>query len=297
MEREELVQRAEESLRYGFEPEEIVKALRQDGYSDETINQVMTEVRDRLQSHNNGRQEQRERSSAGNRDQRKPEQAQENTGKQETAQNAVNPAESRAGGSTGHQDTITGVELTDDHYTLKQKLIRNKYRLYDQEDRLILKAKQKLFKLKEDIPFKDADDNTVFRVKAESMLDVAGDYTLVDEGTEEPVAILEKQWSFLHHKWKIKTGDNTEQLMARISSRGGVDMLRFIGDIVPYLPNVFAFVPHEYTIEDPEGREIGEIKGHFGLRDVYEIKVDETGDVPKETVIAASIAVDALEGN
>lgn len=269
MEDAELVQKAEESIKDGFSPEEVAKALRDDGYNDKKINRVMATVKQDLKK------------NYGNRNQR----------------DRQNYEKSNQSIGSKYKDTVTGADLTDSSYVLKQKFVRNKYRLYDRNEDLVLKAKQKLFRFKEDIPFKDSEDRPVFSVKAENYFDVAGDYTIIDESSGDPIAVLEKRWSLLHHKWRVKSGDNSERLLAKISSRGGIDILRFLGEMIPYLPNPFIFVPHKYAIEDPDGNEIGSISGHLSIRDVYDIELQENKRAPHETLVAASVAIDALQGN
>lgn len=190
-------------------------------------------------------------------------------------------------------DVIAGIDLTGNDYTVKQSLVRNKYNVYDEDETLVLKAKQKLFKLKEEFPFVDADDEPIFRIKAEGILDVAGDYTIVDEPSGEPIAVLEKNWTLLSHKWKVRS-PRDERLLARIESRGAVvELIRNL----PVVGLVTQFIPHAYTIESPDGAELGSISGRLSFRDVYDITIEDTGDAPKEALVAAAIAVDALEGN
>ncbi len=189
-------------------------------------------------------------------------------------------------------DLIKKVDLTKNEYIIRQKLLRNKYSIYDDEENLILKTKQKLFKIKEEFPFTDPEGNTVFQIKAEDIFDVAGDYAITTpEG--EPIAILDKNWTLLTHKWKIRDPKD-ERLLAKIESRGAiVELLRH----APFIRILTQFIPHKYTIEDPEENQIGSIEGKLSIRDEYRIKVGDTGSSPKESIIAGAIAIDALEGN
>ena len=190
-------------------------------------------------------------------------------------------------------DVVDGVDLTGDEYTVKQRLLRNKYRVFDGDGELILRAKQKLFKMKEEFPFTDPDGNAVFEIKAESILDHAGDYTITASGSGDAIAVLDKNWTLLTHKWKVRDPDD-ERLLAKIESRGAlVELLRNL----PYVSLVTGMIPHKYTIEDVDGNEIGEIAGQFSLADTYEITVEDSGDADKEALVAAAIAIDALEGN
>lgn len=189
----------------------------------------------------------------------------------------------------GTQDVIGGVDLTADEYTVQQSLIRNKYAVYGPDGDLVLRAKQKRFKVKEQFPFVDADGNTVFRVQAQNIFDIAGDYTITDEASGEAVAVLEKQFTFFKHVWRVRDPDGG--LLATIESESAiVEALRNFS-------TVFDLIPHSYTVEAPDGTDIGAIQGHFSIRDAYTISIGDTGDAPREALVAACIAIDALEGN
>jgi len=188
------------------------------------------------------------------------------------------------------QDVIRGVDLTDDEYHVAQSLIRNKFKVTDTDGTLVLRAKQKLFKMKEEFPFVDADGNEVFTVKAEGILDVAGDYTITEAGSGDPIAVLGKEFTLFKHEWTVKDPE-TNEVWAEIESRSA--LIQALRGLV----SLFALLPHKYTIEAPDGRHIGSIDGKFSIRDRYDIHIDDPGDVPKEALVAAAIAVDALEGN
>jgi uncharacterized protein YxjI len=187
------------------------------------------------------------------------------------------------------QRDIGGVVLDDDAYTVEQSHFRNKYKVYDSTGNLVLKSKQKMFKMKEEFPFYDADGNVVFRVKAKNVFDVAGDYVLVDERSGEPVVVLDKNFTFFHHRWTIRLPDGTE--LAEVASRSALlEALRSIIDVL-------SFLPHKYSITTPEGDSIGEIEGHFSLRDKYDVRIHDAESLPKTALVAGAIAIDALEGN
>jgi len=191
--------------------------------------------------------------------------------------------------ATAETDVVPGVALDADRYTVKQSLIRNKYAVYGPDGTLVLRAKQKLLKTKEEFPFVDADGEPVFRVKAQNFFDIAGDYTITAEGGDA-IAVLEKQFTFFKHVWRVRDPDD-ERLLATIESGSAVvEALRNFS-------TVFGLLPHSYTITGPDGERIGSIEGRFSLRDVYDVEIQETGDAPREALVAACIAVDALEGN
>ncbi len=184
---------------------------------------------------------------------------------------------------------IGGIVLDDNQYTVEQSYFRNKYKVYDSAGNLVLKSKQKLMKMKEEFPFFDANGNTVFRVKAKNVLDISGDYVLTEEGSDEPILVLTKNFTFFHHRWTIKHPDGTE--IADVASRSAV--LEALRSLIDFL----SFLPHKYSITTPDGKSIGEIEGHFSLRDKYDIRIHDTESIPKTALVVGAIAIDALEGN
>ena len=185
---------------------------------------------------------------------------------------------------------IRGLELTDDRYEVVQSLFRNKYKATDSAGNVVLRGKQKMFKLKEEFPFTDGDGNPAFTVKAGGILDVAGNYALIDDETDQPVVVLDENYTLFHDKWKIRDPD-TEAVIATIESKSRlVSFLRHISEI-------FSLIPHKYEITDPNGGHVGTIDGQFAFKDKYTVTIDDASDVPKEAVVAAAMVIDALEGN
>lgn len=185
--------------------------------------------------------------------------------------------------------SLSRIDFPDNRYVVKQKAVRNAYKVYNSADEEVLRTKQKLFKMKEEFPFTDPDGNPVFNIKAENIMDIAGDYALTDAETDEKIAVLSKEFSILVHKWTIDNADG--ERIASIESRGKIiGLLRGLSDI-------FDLLPHRYTVEDSQGNQIGSIKQSFTLlRDKYEIDINEDAG-NRESILAAAIAIDALEGN
>lgn len=184
-------------------------------------------------------------------------------------------------------DVIGGVDLSGDRYVIKQSLIRNKYAVEDGNGNVVLRSKQKMFRMREEFPFTDPDGNVAFRVKAKNVLDIAGDYALVDEASGETVAVIEKQFTLFTHVYRIRSPDG--DLWATIESESAVVMAlkSFVG--------VLGLLPHSYSITGPDGRSMGSIHERFSLRDIFDIEVGDTGDTPREAIVAAACAIDALE--
>ncbi|WP_254831994.1 LURP-one-related/scramblase family protein [Haloglomus salinum] len=185
---------------------------------------------------------------------------------------------------------IQGIELSDDRYTVVQSLIRNKYKAMDASGNVVLRGKQKMFKMKEEFPFTDGDGTDVFTVKAGGIIDVAGNYVLSDAQTGENLVILDNDYSILQDTWTIRDAE-TEAALAKIDSRGAATTIA--RNVLPF----GELIPHKYEITDASGNHVGSIEGQFSLKDTYEITIDDASDVPKEPIIAAAMVIDAIQGN
>jgi uncharacterized protein YxjI len=185
---------------------------------------------------------------------------------------------------------IEGIDLTDDRYTVEQSLVRNKYVARGADGNVVLRGKQKLFKLKEEFPFTDGEGNDVFTVKAGGVVDVAGNYVLSDAQTGERLVILDNDFSIFQDTWTIREAD-TGTAIARIDSRGALVTLAR-----NYLP-FGELIPHKYEITDADGGHVGNVAGQLSFRDRYEITIDDASDVPKEAVVAAAMVLDTIQGN
>ena len=185
---------------------------------------------------------------------------------------------------------IQGIDLSDDSYTVEQSLIRNKYKAMDATGNVVLRGKQKMFKMKEQFPFVDANGDEVFEVNAGGILDVAGNYLLTDTRTGEDVVVLDNDFSIFQDVWTIRDADSGDEL-AEISSRGA--LVTLARNFVPF----GGWIPHKYEITDKNGKHVGNIDGQFSLKDRYEITIDDASTVPKEPIIAAAMVIDAIQGN
>jgi uncharacterized protein YxjI len=190
---------------------------------------------------------------------------------------------------TGAYD-ISGLELNDDTYEVKQALVRNKYRAMDPRGNVVLRGKQELFKMKEQFPFVGPNDQEVFTVEAGGIIDVAGNYTLTDSQTDEPLLVLDNDYSLFRDVWKIRDADD-ERKLAEITSRGA--LVTLARNSLPF----GGWIPHKYEITDPDGNHVGNIDGQLSLKDEYQITIDDASSVPKEAVVAAAMVIDAIQGN
>ncbi|GAB3412045.1 hypothetical protein GCM10027435_04400 [Haloparvum alkalitolerans] len=183
---------------------------------------------------------------------------------------------------------ISTVDLDDDRYEVKQSAIRNKYVVRDSAGAVVLRGKQKLFKLKEEFPFVTGEDADAFTVKAGGIMDVAGNYAIIDAGTGEEVVVLDEDYSLFVENWTIRDPESGESLATIRSKHKLLSALR-------HLFSAANLVPNKYEIVDPDGTHVGDIEGKFSLRDTYTVTIDDASTVPKEAVVAAACILDALE--
>ena len=183
---------------------------------------------------------------------------------------------------------ISTVDLSDDRYEVKQSLVRNKYTVRDSAGNVVLRGKQKMFKLKEEFPFVTGDGEDAFSVKAGGIIDVGGNYAIVDAGTGEEVVVLDEDYSLFVENWTIRDPETGEALATIKSKNKLLSGLR-------HLVSVANLIPNKYEIFDADGGHVGDIEGQFSMRDAYTVTIDDASDVPKEAVVAAACILDALE--
>ena len=185
---------------------------------------------------------------------------------------------------------ISTVDLDDDRYEVKQSAIRNKYAVRDSTGDVVLRGKQKMFKMKEQFPFVTGDGEDAFTVKAGGIMDVAGNYAITDAGTGEEVVVLDEEFSLFVENWTIRDPDTGAPLATVRSKNKLLSALRHLVDVANLVPN-------KYEIFDADGGHVGDIEGKLSLRDTYTVSIDDASNVPKEAVIAAACILDALENN
>jgi len=183
---------------------------------------------------------------------------------------------------------ISTVDLSDDRYEVKQSMVRNKYAVRDSGGNVVLRGKQKMFKLKEEFPFVTGDDEDAFSVKAGGIVDIGGNYAIVDAGTGEEVVVLDEDYSLFVENWTVRDPETGEALATIKSKNKLLSALR-------HLVGAANLIPNKYEIFDADGGHVGDIEGKFSLRDEYTVTVDDASDVPKEAVVAAACVLDALE--
>ncbi|MUV56632.1 LURP-one-related/scramblase family protein [Halogeometricum sp. CBA1124] len=174
-----------------------------------------------------------------------------------------------------------------DHYEVRQKIrLGNKYRVYE-GDTPILESAQKKFRLKEDFRFTDPDTGDErFRVKADSVLDIASAYDIEDVETGERVGSVKRSaFSFFKHEYEL-LGPDGETVATVVEDNVPMALARrFLSTLIPF----------SYDIVSPTGETLGEASEAFAVRDKYEI--DLYGGVDPRLAVVGMVVIDAIEEN
>jgi uncharacterized protein YxjI len=173
-------------------------------------------------------------------------------------------------------------------YEVRQKIgIGTKYNVYESgSDDPILTAKKKKLRLKEDFRFTTPEGEEAFRVTADSVLDIAAAYDIVDSRTGERVGSVKREVaSILRHEYALLDADGEVVAFLREDNRVMAAVRRLITTLVPF----------SYDIVTPDGTSVGEVNERFSFRDTY--RIDLTGDVDPRLAVVGTVVVDAIEGN
>jgi uncharacterized protein YxjI len=177
------------------------------------------------------------------------------------------------------------------HYEVRQRVsLGNKYNIYENgSDDPVLRSAQKTFRLKEDFRFEDPETGEeVFRVKADSVLDISAAYDIVDSRTDERVGSVRRDaMSFLKHEYALLGPDG--EVVARVRE-----------DSVPLAVArrlVTTLIPFSYDVTSPDGATVlGEVSGQFSLRDKYTVDL-HSDEIDPRLVVIATVVIDAIEEN
>lgn len=182
-------------------------------------------------------------------------------------------------------------------YAVREELGAN-YGVYvGDADEPFLHSDQERLAIKEDFRFSEpASGEEVLWVKAESVLDVAAAYDVIDERTGEYVGSIQRSVSsILRHDYEIR--DHQGDLLATVTEDGWLRALvrRQITDALPFT----------YHVEGPDGERYGEISENLGFRDEYEITLEpadgksdtrETTALDPRLAVVAIVLIDEIEG-
>ena len=129
-------------------------------------------------------------------------------------------------------------ELNGDRFVLKRKLLKifgSGFVIEDTSGRVVLEAKQKAFRLREDIRLRDASGQEVLGIFARSILDFSAAYDVVDLQTGAKLGALRRKGlhSLIRDTWQVM--DAQDQAIGQIvedSLALGL-VRRFASNLVP----------------------------------------------------------------
>jgi len=192
------------------------------------------------------------------------------------------------------QDESTALGLSGTQYTVEQtgtdKNLRPEYEAKDVTGDTIFHCTHNMYEGNDTFPFITTDGTEVVTVEASGTWDVAGDYLLTDSQTGKELVVLDNDLSLLQDTWRIRDAED-ESLIAEISSRG---TLFTVGRKI--LP-IGQWIGHTFEITDAEGNSVGTIESEFAVFDQYEITITDSSSVPIDPIVAATVVIDAIQGN
>ncbi|PSH02280.1 MAG: hypothetical protein BRC26_01355 [Nanohaloarchaea archaeon QH_8_44_6] len=193
----------------------------------------------------------------------------------------------------------SGLDLTDSYYRIRQHLLLKRYSIYDENDNKVLKAKKKIFSIKTNIPFFKPEDgeDPVFRVISSRFPNISNNFKVRDEQKDDVMAVLDRKRTLLNQVWRIRDPQDKSIVATVYNESTMLQLLRSYGGMIPVIPNVFALIPHTYSVDDVSDNQIGELEGELSIRDEYDLNLNDSGQLERRDMISSIIAIDALEGN
>ncbi len=162
------------------------------------------------------------------------------------------------------------------------KLFGNEIRVTDADGRLVCWAKQKAFRLREDIRLyaDEARTREVLSIRARNVIDFSGTYDVVDSATGRSHGSLRRKgWkSLLRDAWEVWGPDERRIGTSTEDSQALAFLRRTVGG---------ALVPQRFDFE-LGGRQVGTYRGHFNP---FVFKGDYAPTVPPERELDPRLAV------
>lgn len=153
------------------------------------------------------------------------------------------------------------------------QLIGTNIRTYDDQDKLLCFAKQKAFKLREEVTFysDESQSNVLFKVKARNIVDLAGTYDMFDLNNNLMGSIRRKgiASTFVRDEWLIL--DNQEREIGQVTE----DSLA-LGVARRFIDFVALLIPQTYDVS-LNGQVVGsfkQVRNPFKVKYICEISSD-----------------------
>lgn len=188
--------------------------------------------------------------------------------------------------------TDRSIDRPGDEYVVVQPAIGNGHRVEDAAGTVVLEGTQERLVMGEETTFVDGDGRPALTVRAGPVLDLAGDYALVDATTDEPIVLLDPRFSMLTERWVLRDPE-TEAVVGEIENWSkATSFLRHL----PFVGLAFRILPHGHEITDADGLHVGTIEREFGLGTRYVVRIDDERAVPRDAVVAATWVIHAVRG-
>lgn len=191
-------------------------------------------------------------------------------------------------------------ELSDFQVHQRLTAFQNRYEVRAPDGRLLAFVEQKRLALKEHLTaWADEDKSAVvFTIRALTVIDLGGRY-LVEDAEGRMIGGLEKLFgrSLVRSSWRVTT--SAAELVATVEERSLIVALwrRIIG-FVPVVGDLLELVPvrFHFDLRAPDGRPLGSLTRRFGLRDRYDLHLDDPGaTLDRRLAMALGVALDALQ--
>ena len=171
------------------------------------------------------------------------------------------------------------------------KLFGASIKVVSPENQLILFAKLKALKLREDIRLfaDEAQAEEILRIHARTILDIGTIYDVFDSATDQKIgSVKRKGWkSILQDEWEI--WDENEQVLALMSEDSMLLAL-----VRRFLTNL---IPQKFTIADNKAQTVANIKQNFNPFTIrLSCNVNEASQIDRRLTMVATIMLAAIEG-
>lgn len=189
---------------------------------------------------------------------------------------------------------VTGLGLSGSEYVVEQtgqdENLRPEYEARDVTGETVFRCTYNMYEGQDTFPFVDEDGDELLTVRATGTIDVAGSYVLTDAQTGDELVVLDNDVSLLGDTWRIRDAEDGT-VLAALASRGG--LVALARTLLP----VGQFIGHRFEVTDAEERSVGTIESGFAIRDQYEVTISDASSVPIDPIVAATVVVDAIQGN
>jgi uncharacterized protein YxjI len=183
-----------------------------------------------------------------------------------------------------------------DKFLVRQKILKllgGAFHVHDEDGNVVLYAKQKAFKLKEDLRFFASEEQKqeLLRISARGIIDFGTTYDVYDSQTNELIGSLKRSGlkSMLKDQWIIL--DKAEAEIGKIHEDSAIMAMlrRFITSLIP----------QTYHVYNKKGEAIAEFKRNFNpfvnkVHVDFEYGTDEKMD--KRLGLAGVLLLVAIEG-